>query len=312
VGRVVVVGSVNVDRVARVGALPGAGETVIAASVSLGFGGKGGNQAAAAARLGAATWMIAAIGDDAAGSSALADLVTHGVRVERVRRPAGTPTGEAIVVVDDHGENLIVVVPGANALLSGANVTADLGALDLGVDDVVLTSAEINDDCLAAAETVVRRFGSRIVLNLAPARPLAEWMCAPHVVLVVNEPESMQVSGASSPTAALDSLASRVGAVVVTRGSHGAALAQGGTVLELAAPAVDVVDSTGAGDALCGALAAELAIGRQLAAAVRTGVLAGAVAVTAAGARGALATRAALASFGFTPPNGGPQSTEIA
>jgi ribokinase len=291
VGRVVVVGSLNVDRVMRVSGLPTAGETVIARSASIGFGGKGGNQAAAAARLGAATWMVAAVGDDVAGSDTLADLIAHGVRVEHVRRLAGESTGEAVVVVDDHGENLIVVVPGANARLAGTNIMAALDALELGADDVVLTCAEISDDCLEVAASVSSRASARMVLNLAPARPLAQWMCAPHVVLVVNELESVQVSGARSPSSALDSLGSRVGAVVVTRGAEGAVVVEDGSLTEVTAPRVNVLDTTGAGDALCGALAADLAEGCSLLEAVHTGVRAGAIAVTALGARGALATR---------------------
>lgn len=293
--RVIVVGSVNVDRVIRCRTLPAAGETVIAQARTDGFGGKGGNQAAAAAQLGAETWLIAAVGDDAVGRDALDDIARYGVHVDRVRPIHGKATGEAIVVVDDHGENLIVVVPGANAALAAADVAADLAGLSLVADDVVLSSAEIGDDCVRAAATACASAGARLVYNLAPARPLADWACAPHVVLVVNEIESTQVSGAATAAQALVELAERVGAVVVTRGERGARLAQGRSRLDLPAPAVDAVDSTGAGDAFCGALAAELAVGCPLTDAVATATAAGSIAVTAAGARGALATRASPA-----------------
>jgi ribokinase len=291
---VIVVGSVNADRVIRCRSLPAAGETVVAHGRTDGFGGKGGNQAAAAAQLGAETWLIAAVGDDAAGRDAAEDLAQYGVHVDLMRTVHGVTTGEAVVVVEDDGENLIVVVPGANAVLSAGDVAADLASLGLAVDDVVLISAEIAEDCVRAVIMACSAAGARVVYNLAPARPLADWACAPHVVLVVNELESIQVSGAGTAALALIALAERVGAVVVTRGKRGARMTQGRVGLELSAPRVDVVDTTGAGDAFCGALAADLAAERRLTDAVATATAAGSIAVTGAGARGSLATRAGL------------------
>lgn len=277
--------------------LPVPGETVIATSALPGFGGKGANQAAAAARLGARTCIVAAVGTDEDGTAAVADLRQNGVAVDRVRRIPHVLTGEAIVLVGDSGENLIVVVPGANGRLTGADVAADLRALALAPDDVVLSSAEVGDDCVSAAAEAAAAVGARIVLNLAPVRALADWMLTPHTVLVLNEVEAVQVTGSGSAAAALELLAGRAGAVVVTRAARGALAAQCGRVIEVGAPRVRAVDSTGAGDALCGAVAADLAYGRPFADAVRTGVLAGAVAVTGLGARGCLATREMLASL---------------
>jgi ribokinase len=305
VGRVIVVGSVNTDRVIRMQTLPVPGETVIARATSSGFGGKGANQAVVAATLGARTSLVAAIGADAAGSAAIADLREHGVGIDLVRRIPEELTGEAIVCVADDGENLIVVIPGANACLTGLDVAADLSALALEPSDVVLTCAEVSDDCLRAAVSKASAACARIVLNLAPARALADWMLTRHAVIVLNEVEAAQVTRARSASAALDLLGAQVRAVVLTRGPLGALAADSGQVIEVPAPRVRLVDSTGAGDALCGAIAAELAGGAFFADAVRTGVRAGAIAVTAPGARGAIATRAMLASSEFVeqPPD---------
>jgi ribokinase len=297
VGRVIVVGSVNTDRVIRMQTLPLPGETVVARATSSGFGGKGANQAVVAATLGARTSLVAAIGADAAGSAAIADLREHGVAIDQVRRIPEELTGEAIVYVADDGENLIVVIPGANARLTGLDVEADLSALALEPSDVVLTCAEVSDDCLRAAVFAASGACARIVLNLAPARPLADWMLTRQTVFVLNEIEAAQVAQARSAAAALDLLVAQAGAVVVTRGAQGALVAHGKQVIDMPAPRVRLVDSTGAGDALCGAIAADLAEGASLAEAARTGVRAGAVAVTALGARGAIATRAMLANF---------------
>jgi ribokinase len=276
--------------------LPVSGETVIAHAASTGFGGKGANQAAAAAMLGARTCLVAAVGTDPAGRAAIADLHERGVAIDRIRQIPGELTGEAIVYVADDGENLIVVVPGANARLTGADVTADLSALALEPNDVVLTCAEVNDDCVKAAVSAASAASARIVLNLSPARPLAAWMLTPHTVIVLNEVEAAQVTSARSAEAALALLVSQAGAVVVTMGAQGALAAEGEQLIKVAAPRVPLVDSTGAGDAMCGAMAADLADGASLAESVRTGVLAGAVAVTALGARAAVATRALLAN----------------
>src|SRR6266496_4273769 len=139
--RVVVVGSVNVDRVFRCRALPVPGETVLADGMQVGFGGKGGNQAAAAARFGAVTWLVAAVGDDADGAAACADLRRFGVRTGQVRTVAGQPTGQAAVLTAADGGNAIAVAGGANLALTAADVDAALTALELAAGDVVLASA---------------------------------------------------------------------------------------------------------------------------------------------------------------------------
>lgn len=290
--RVIVVGSVNVDQIIRCPTLPAAGETVLARRRTEGFGGKGGNQAAAAARMGAETWLIAAVGEDAAGSRAVADLERFGVRTDHVHRRAGADTGEALVAVDDLGENLIIVVPGANALLTGADVTAALADLALDPSDVVLTNGEVSEECGRAAARSCAAVGARLIYNLAPARSLGSWPRLARTTLVLNEVELVRVAGGGP--AAEAALAAQVDSVLITRGSRGARLLDGDGAADIAAPAVDLVDSTGAGDAFCGGLAAELAGGRYLRAAATAATYAGSFAVTAIGARGALPTREAL------------------
>lgn len=284
VGRVVVVGSVNVDRTLSCPHLPAPGETVLAEAAVVGFGGKGGNQAVAAART-APTALVAAVGDDQAGRDALADLSAAGVDVTEVRALARTPTGQATVLVDAHGENAIVVLGGANAALAGPDVATALGRLDLQSTDVVLSSAEVPGTCAAATARACAASGATWVHNLAPYRAPEPWWreLPPHLVL--NRVEAEQATGEPDPERAAIALARHLPWVVVTLGPRGALLARAGHVAAFAAPAVAVVDSTGAGDAFCGALVAALAGGAALPGAVTAAVATGALAVTTPGAR---------------------------
>jgi ribokinase len=289
-GRVLVVGSVNVDTVLHCDHLPAPGETVLAAAMSTGFGGKGANQAVAAARLGARVGLVAAVGDDDAGTAALADLAAEGVDTAGVVVVPGQPTGHATVLVDPAGENAIVVTPGANATLDAATVTDRLGRFHPLPADVVLVSGEVPAECAEAAA----RVGVRTVYNLAPFRGLHDWLADVRPLVVLNETEAAQAAGTPRPADAAAHLAGLFGAVVVTRGAAGALLVAGTDVATVAARPVEPVDTTGAGDAFCGALAVGLAAGRPLRDAVAMAVRAGAIAVTGPGARGHLATAADL------------------
>ena len=272
-GRVVVIGAVNVDRVFRCPELPAPGETVLAVSLTRGFGGKGGNQAAAAARFGARTWMVAAVGRDRDGAEAVEDLRRFGVDTGHVRAVADRETGQAAVFTAADGRNAIAVAAGANAALSARDVRSALADLRLTAGDVVLVSAEVAEGCAAAAAQACAAAAARMVYNLAPARPTAGWLARHRPLLVLNEVEAAQVAG-----------------VVLTLGARGARyLAANGSGEVPATAAPLVLDTTGAGDAFCGVLAAELAAGRPLRSAVATAVAAGTWAVGGAGARGALA-----------------------
>ncbi|MFD0408220.1 PfkB family carbohydrate kinase [Kitasatospora sp. NPDC127116] len=292
-GRVVVIGSINTDRILRCPVLPSPGETVLATGAARGFGGKGANQAVAAARLGAATHLVAKVGRDAEGEAALADLRGAQVETSAVLTHPGAPTGQAIVMVDPSGENSIVVVPGANAHLTPEEVTAALTRLRLLPVDVVLTSNEVPAECIRAAAAALTAAGpsggTRWLHNTAPAGPLPDAGPSGRRPLVVaNAVEARQLTGAADVSEAARVLAERAEGAVVTLGGEGALVAVAGTSARLPAPAVRVVDTTGAGDVFCGALAAALARGAALSEAAATAVAAGAFAVTGLGARGAL------------------------
>lgn len=291
---VTVVGSLNEDVLVTVGRLPGRGETVIGRAAALAPGGKGANQAAAAGVLGAGVRMVGRVGADPAGQRQRDALVSAGVAVEHVHAVPGVPTGSATIPVEDGtGENLIVVVPGANAELGVADVEIDV----VRTAAVVLLQLEVPLETVHAAARVAT---GTVVLTPAPPQPLPDELWARVDVLVPNEHELVQLAGVDpgerSP-AELAALARSVAssAVVVTLGSRGALVVpEEGRALVQAPPPVEPVDTTGAGDCFCGALASALAAGEPLADAVRYAVTAAALSTTGPGARGALPDDAAV------------------
>jgi ribokinase len=296
-GTVVVVGSVNADHVVRVSHLPQPGETVGGGVLSVFPGGKGANQAHAAARLGAATVLVAAVGTDDAAEVERAALRQDGAATSELVTCAG-PSGVAVILVDDAGENMIAVAPGANAQLSPELVTRRLPPL-LSPGAVVLAGLEIPLDAVAAAAAAGRAAGAAVVINPAPGQPLPPEVLA-GAILTPNEGEIRLVApGAPDEAGAIAAvLHAGARAVVVTRGGRGATLHEPGRpVVTIPAPVVTVVDTVGAGDAFNGALAAALADETPLQASVRTAVAAGAAACTGSGARSALPTRAGLAAL---------------
>lgn len=284
---VVVVGSINADLVVTLQRHPRPGETLLGRTLTVMPGGKGANQAVAAAKLQVPTTMIGAVGQDAYTGVALSGLRSAGVDTEAVQR-VGTTTGVAIVEVDDDGENTIVVIPGANSHVTAELVT-DAGDLiaDAGV---LVVQGEIPAASTAAAVSLAR---GRVLINLAPVIELPPSTLLRADPLVVNEHEGAlvlaQLTGASAPSdhagTALALLSCGFSAVVMTLGRTGALLASSSGVLEVPAPSVSVVDTTGAGDAFVGALAARLVAGDSLTDAVRLAVRVGAFAVGAKGAQ---------------------------
>jgi ribokinase len=275
---VVVVGSANLDLVATTRRLPGPGETVLGSDFAQHPGGKGLNQAVAAARAGASVALIAAIGDDDAGSALISVAEHEGIDVSRVAVVAGAPTGRALITVDERGENSIVVIPGANSLVR----VVSLSPPALAPETVVLAQLEVPIETVLAAFTAARVAGSRTVLNPAPVPDggVPSELLALCDVVVPNEHEVELLGG-------VDRLvAGGVGAVVLTRGAAGVAVTEAadGANWTFAAFDVDPVDTTGAGDAFCGTLACRLATGADLRSAVRSAAAAGALATTVAGA----------------------------
>jgi len=297
-GRVVVVGSVNVDLVVAVERLPAPGETVVGGRFARHHGGKGGNQAIAAARLGAPTTFIGAVGDDAFGRDAAAALEAGGVNIDGLVTLPGRPTGVALISVDARGENTIAVADGANHGLTSVQVRAALRGLRLVPGDVVLVGHEVRTGAAHEALRLARLAGATTILNPAPAGGLERPTLELADVLTPNESELAALVGAggSPSVAGRRLLGSEPGsrAVLVSLGRRGAMLVAGRRARAIRAPRVEVVDTVGAGDALNGALAAGLAAGLDLPEAARRAVIAASLAVTRSGAREGMVTAAAL------------------
>lgn len=292
--RVVVVGSVNLDLVARVARLPGGGDTVSATGYARVPGGKGANQALAARRLGAEVTLIAAVGTDDAADEALALLAADGVDLGPVRRDPTAPTGVALITVDDEGENTIVVVPGANARLT-------VDPAELAGADAVLCQLEIPVDTVAAAAAATPA-GALFCLNTAPAARVPAAVLDRADLVVANRAEYAEVPG-------LD----RAGLVAVTAGAAGAVLRAGRReVARASSPAITAVDGTAAGDAFVGGLVVGLLAGLDRETALRRACAAGAAAAARAGAQPSLPRPADVAALlgADRGPAGGPRADE--
>lgn len=296
---ILVVGSLNADLVMHAARLPRPGETVIGASFHIAAGGKGANQAVAAARLGAPVAMLGRVGNDAFASLVRDELVSAGVNVDALLVDRETATGTAQIVVDADGRNAIVVASGANACVDVSNVTR-AAAWD-GATLVVL-QLEIPLVAVAAAVATARTRGVPVILNAAPAQCLPDDLWHAVDWLVANEVEAEQLSGeairsvddAMRVATALHRSRQRV---VITLGGNGAVLVGEAPPLHLPAPTVDVVDTTAAGDAFVGALAAALHSGASDADAVRAAVIAGSLACTKLGAIPSLPTTDDIVTF---------------
>ncbi len=298
-GRVIVVGSLNVDLVVVAPRLPAPGETVTGGDVARHHGGKGGNQAVAAARLGAAVAFVGAVGPDEFGTAAREALEEEGIDVAHLAT-VDRPTGVALIVVDERAQNLIAVAPGANGAVTDAAVLAALAALELAPGDVVLTCREVPPAAVRAALAAARRCGATTVLNPAPADGLDAATIALADVLTPNETELALLAGTRSTEAAARALLANGPAgrsIAVTMGAAGALVVPAhGPALVIPVRPVAPVDTTGAGDAFNGALAAGLAAHRSLPDAAVRAVAAAGLSVTRAGARGGMPTAAELAA----------------
>jgi ribokinase len=289
---IVVVGSLNEDTTVRVPSLPLPGETVLGQGHFTDTGGKGANQAVAAARLGRRVAMVGKVGSDRAGVRLLQTLAGSGVDTGAVLKSADSPTGMALITVDERGENQIVVSPGANAALRPDELDRAMDLLRGAA--VSMLQLEIRTDTVLAA---ARHAGGTVILNPAPARRLGPELLTETDVLIPNRSELGLLTGAPEPgtVEAAGELAERLAgpaAVVVTLGAEGALIVGGGQRRHVPAPEVAVVDPTGAGDAFCAGVADALVGGADLEEAVRWAVRCGAWATTRWGAQASLPTRA--------------------
>ena len=269
--RVMVLGSLNVDLVTRVERHPRPGETVLGHGLVQLAGGKGANQAMAAAAAGAEVLMVGCVGSDAGGTAYLIRLRDAGVDVSRVRVVEGEASGHALIAVDERGENTIVVIPGANGRLGDTEVDAvEL----LGPGDVLLLQLEVPLPVVCAAARRAAHRGARVVLNTAPYAGLPADVVALADPVVANEHEMVALAESGAVP----------GSLLVTFGANGASW-DGDIAPAHEVASADVVDTTGAGDAFCGALAAALAAGADRTAALDRALAAGAAAVQHAGAQ---------------------------
>jgi ribokinase len=287
-----VLGAINVDLVVSGAPLPRPGETVTGGKFSRHDGGKGGNQAVAAARSAEIdVWMLGAVGDDEFGAGALRALADDGVLTDLVL-VTRSPTGVALIAVDPDAENQISVAPGAGLEVTGELVTA---ALDRIGPRLVLASLEVGERAVTSALAWSHEHGVTTILNPAPWQPWAEGLVATATYVTPNELER-EVMGPIPP-----------GVVVIeTRGAEGVVIDRDGTIEPVPAPVVEVVDTTGAGDCFNGVLAAALASGRPLTDAVTDGVIAATLSVRVRGAREGMPDAAAIAGWRASPEGRGP------
>lgn len=270
-GRVMVLGSLNVDLVTRVERHPSPGETLLGEGLDRLAGGKGANQAVAAAAAGAEVLMVGCIGDDEGGAAYVNRLQDNGIDACRVRAVPGEASGHALIAVDDRGENSIIVIPGANGRLDDTEVAA---VDELQPGDVLLMQLEVPLPVVCSAARRAAHLGVRVIINTAPYAGLPADVVALADPVVANEHEMVALAESGAEPASL----------LVTFGANGVTW-DGETTPAHEVAAADVVDTTGAGDAFCGALAAALATGADRAAALESALAAGAAAVQHQGAQ---------------------------
>jgi len=288
-GEIVVVGSLNMDLVVPVARHPKPGETISGGDLQHFHGGKGANQAVAAARLGGRVRMVGRVGADAYGAELKRGLEAEGIATADVAEIAA-PTGVALISVSEDGQNAIIVSPGANARLR----PEDLSPAQFAGAKVVVLQLETPLETVQRSAALGREAGALVLLNAAPAQELPEELLQVLDVLVVNEFEAAQVAGSDEPESMEEALAlarqlaRRVPVVVITLGARGLVWAGAEGEGYLPAFAVQAVDTTAAGDAFVGGLAAALAAGEPFAAALKYGSAAGALAATRPGAQPSL------------------------
>lgn len=290
---ILVVGSTNIDLVASVEHLPSRGETVLGYRFAQSFGGKGANQAVAAARAGAEVAFLGKLGADTNGQLIQQHLAAQGLSRPVLLRDGDCPTGVAMILVDQAGENQIVVVPGSNGRLTPADLRQHRELM--AAARVLLVQMEIPLETVLEALKLGRECGLTTILNPAPAAPLPSNLLGLVDILTPNEVEAQALTGSAIPAEAGRTLTDRgVGAVIVTCGANGAFLTVGNDVTHSPGFLVETVDSTGAGDAFNGALACAVAEGVSIKSAIERANAAGALATTGHGAQESMPTKDAI------------------
>ncbi len=299
--KIVVVGSVNTDMVVKSQRIPGPGETITGGTFFMPAGGKGANQAVAAARLGVQVTLVAKVGDDIFGHQAIENFKKEGIATDHILLDRKNATGVALILVDEAGENCISVAPGANFALTPADVDADDDVIRKA--DVVMLQLEIPMAVVEHVAALAAEAGVPVILDPAPATSLPDGLLPNVSVLTPNESEAELLTGiavtdeASARQAAAKLLQSGARQVIVTLGTKGALLVGPETDALIPSHKVQAVDSTAAGDAFNGGLAAALAAGDVLEDAVRQATMVGALSVTKMGAQPSLPTAEELRQF---------------
>ncbi|MFB3896342.1 MAG: ribokinase [bacterium] len=299
--KVVVVGSSNTDMVVKTPRIPGKGETILGSDFMMVPGGKGANQAVAAARLGAETTFIARLGKDMFGDISIANFKENKINTKFIRCNEDTPSGVALILVDEQGENVIVVAPGSNGKL----MPEDVGRAEALIESasVVLLQLEIPIDTVEYSASVAQAYGVPVILNPAPARKLSPELLADITYLTPNETEASLLSGIKVTDTATAEKAGKVlieqgvGTVIITLGASGALIVTKEESELIPAPKVKAVDTTAAGDAFNGGLAYSLALGKPLSEAVRFANYVGALSITKMGAQPSMPTLQEIEQF---------------
>ncbi|MDP3951188.1 ribokinase [Microbacterium sp.] len=300
---IVVVGSLNADLTVRTPRLPQGGETVPGSPLSVQPGGKSSNQAVAAALLGASVHLVGAVGSDANGRMLVDAVKRTGVDVTHVMTPPEAITGTAVIIVDDHAENVIVISAGANGELRPDHVPSEL-VREAGV---VCLALEVPLPTVTFSAVTAAASGAEVILNLSPYQPVPRELLEATSLVILNEHELAQLTGGSADDddwerarAVLADMS--VTRAVVTLGAAGCVVIEEDEITRLPAPKITAVDTTGSGDAFTGALAAGLASGMDLVASARFGGEAGAYAATGQGAQTSYATSDELCAWTSTHP----------